>query len=279
MTLQAEHKLRVRHPYFDFKDIRAEKSTHYFGGNFIATHVLNALHVIVPLGERFFIRSVKPFISQTKDPVLKEKLKSFIGQESVHEQKHLEFWNVLKEQGYRVERFSELYQKISFELIEPFLNALFGNKIALATTVALEHYTAVLAAEALDPESKTLSYLTEDMRQMLQWHAIEEIEHKSVAFNLLKEVSDSYLLRAGGFVIGTFFLNAYTILGALIFMQDDKEISFKKIISDIPQSLKMGNSVSRRVLTELFEFLKPDFHPDKNDNYYLAENADLNFSK
>ncbi len=262
----------VRNAKFSYEQFRSTPGSHYFGDNVFATHFMNAMHVIVPLGERFFIRSVKPFAGQVKSEELKKRVKAFITQEALHDREHVRFWQALEEKGYNVSIFADFYQKTAFEMLQPLLEKLFGKKLALSTTVALEHYTALGAARALTPGSPLLESMHSEIRELMLWHAVEEIEHKSVAFDVLKEIDDDYLLRAAGFFLGTFFLNLYGFIGAAIFMAQDKEFS----IFDLPRHFNdMAKLMRARFdaenLINLLKYLEPDFHPDNEDQNHLIE--------
>ena len=54
----------------------------------------------------------------------------------------------------------------------------------LAATVALEHLTAILAAALLDGRSGSLAGADPRVAELWRWHAVEETEHKSVAFDV-----------------------------------------------------------------------------------------------
>lgn len=267
-----EIELKVRKPDLSFKNW-SENQRYYFGNNVVATHIMNSLHVIVPVGERFFIRSVRAFAPQTVNEDLKARLKIFFGQENIHDKEHVKFWQVLREQGLEVDLFDSIYQKTAFQILEPAIEKLFGKKIMLATTVALEHYTASLASEALRAQSQTMKLMPGAMKELMTWHAIEELEHKAIAFDLLEETDSNYALRVSGFLLGSIMLNIYTFTGFFIFLWSDKQITFARLLKDLYEFPKMILPMTQHILPELLMYFQPGFHPDdiQNENL-IAEN-------
>jgi len=270
--MKKKNTLKVRKPDLSYEKLKKAPSPHYLKGNALATHFMNAMHVIVPLGETFFIQSVKRYRDQLKDPELKKEVKAFIGQEQMHNMEHIKFWEVLEAQGFDVSVFRDFYAKTAFEYIQPWLSKVFGDKLALSTTVALEHFTAFGAANALDPNSDMMEGIHEEMAELLRWHAVEEIEHKSVAFNVLKEVDDSYFLRMAGFALGGFFLHTYGFIGMAIFASQDKQLTPRKFLEDIGQfTMLFSRRFESKAVMKILDYFRPDFHPDDTDHSKILE--------
>ncbi|MCA3859791.1 MAG: metal-dependent hydrolase, partial [Burkholderia sp.] len=55
------------------------------------THFMNALSLLFPAGERFFMDSVRNYRDQIEDPELKKQVIGFIGQEAMHTREHIEY--------------------------------------------------------------------------------------------------------------------------------------------------------------------------------------------
>jgi uncharacterized protein len=261
--------MKVRKPSFDLSTL----SLYNFGGNAVATHLLNSFHVIVPIGELYFIRSVRPFLKEAKSDDLKTRLKSFIGQESVHDQVHRQVWNKLREQGLPVDSFARFFSDVIIKYSEPLYNRLFGEKASLSATVAFEHYTAALADTLFTPGSKLRSSMEGEMGDLWSWHAAEELEHKAVAFDLLKDVDDNYLLRATGMGVATSLLTFFTFFGAAWFIAGDKELKPAKLVRDLLSFNDVIGEVWPALTKHIADYLRPDFHPDQKENYDMAERA------
>src|SRR5262245_47328566 len=188
---------------------------HWMAGNPTATAVANGVNLLFPHGERFFVRSVKHFLDRIDDPVLRAQVKGFFGQEGRHARAHDRYNDVLRAQGYEVDRFLELYQAIS-----SWLEARLPAKLNLAATAAAEHFTAILAEGAFTQQ--VFDEIDPTMRQLLAWHAAEEIEHKAVAFDVLQRIDPSYALRVAGLIYATITLTSFWVWGTAMLLRQDR---------------------------------------------------------
>lgn len=265
--------ITVRNVKFNFDTI---EDKHYVRKNMFATHFLNSLHVVFPEGEKFFIRSARYFLDEIKDPELKKQVREFVGQEGIHHREHERFWESLEKMGLEPRRFSNFLNKTAFDGLEKGLFRIlpnrFAKKFSLSLTTALEHYTALFGGTALQRE-ELKEFLPEEMYLMMQWHAAEELEHKAVCFNILREVDGSYSLRISGMVLASIMLYFYAFAGMayFVYMDDNKDI--KKIPQDFLLFIAGFNMMprNRESWNILFDYFRRDFHPDDHDNYYLAE--------
>ncbi len=237
---------------------------HWFGGNVFVTHTVNGICILFPAGERFFVRSVKHYLPEIKDQSLRERVKGFFGQEGRHAKEHERAFKLLEEQGYDIEKFLKFYERVGFRVIEKVV----PQKLSLATTVALEHYTAILAEHALATD--LLDKADPRMRALLSWHAAEEIEHRSVAFDVLKEIDPSYAWRMAGMAMGTACLMGFWLIATGSLLMQEENLPKKKMRHDV----FFAQARMRKHLPfwrGLREYLKPSFHPDDHDTTYLAD--------
>jgi hypothetical protein len=159
-------------------DVNAERIADWAGGDFTRTSFFNALSLMFPIGERFFIASVAAFRDRVTDPKLLAEVKAFVAQEGMHTREHLAYNEAMR----RVVDVDHV-EKREAQLIA-FLRANTPPLTHLAVTCALEHFTAIMAHELL----KRPEYLADaepTYNRLWTWHAIEECEHKSVAFDVL----------------------------------------------------------------------------------------------
>lgn len=140
--------------------------------------------------------------------------------------------------------------------------------LRLAITAGAEHYTATLGAEALENPLVEQSHPT--MRKLIFWHALEEIEHKAVAFEVLRQTHPSYLLRVTGFVLATLCLAGWTIAGTRMLLRQDR-MSRRAARAEIRRLRKLTNAQMERALGRgIRDYLRRDFHPDQKDDSALA---------
>jgi uncharacterized protein len=258
----APSKPVVRYPELTFGD---DVPRWWLHENPVLTHAANGLHLVFPEGERFFIRSVRHYWDRIEDPALRERCKVFFAQESRHGQEHQRSFEMLERQGYDVRSFLDLYEQRGL----PGLESLFPPALLLAVTVALEHLTATLGEAAL--EEDFLDGAHPQMERLLRWHACEEIEHKSVAFDVFQTVDGRWYVRIGGMVLGMAALMFFWTLGARKLLAQETGIGPEAWASYKRQAKALrGGSVRRLFQKAFLEYLDPRFHPDQIDNYALA---------
>jgi hypothetical protein len=241
----------------------AEVPRAWVAGNTAATAVSNGVNLLFPHGERFFVRSVKYFLDEIHDPVLRAQIKGFFGQEGRHAHAHDDFNAVLRAQGYEIDQFLNMYKRAT-----DWLEARTPPKLRLAVTAAAEHFTATLAEGAFTQH--VLDACDPRMQKLLAWHAAEEIEHKSVAYDVLQQIDPSYALRVAGLAYATVTLGGFWFLGARMLLRQDKVTpwGFVKQLRALPRRAP----VIRRVFGGgIRQYLRRDFHPDQIDNRGLAE--------
>ncbi len=241
------------------------------------------MHVVFPEGEKFFVRSVRRFSKDIKDEQLKKEINSFCGQEGVHAREHQRFWEVMEEQNLKPMWFANFLKTTAFSgrysyenLSRNVLNRIqprLGDKFALSVTTALEHYTAIMANALFHEPIATNDNIAPQMLELLHWHASEEIEHKAVCFDVLKEVDDSYLLRVSGMGLATVLLWGYLGIGQIYFISQDKDKSIVKMPFETYLLLKtvVFGEIGKNLSRHLLEYFKSDFHPDNIDDRYLIE--------
>lgn len=250
--------MKIRNPRFDFSKV----PRYWAADDPILTHFLNAFHVLIPEGERFFIRSVRPYLDTLPEGALRQRCREFMGQEGWHQAAHRDFWRQLKAQGLPVERFASAYARLSFDIAESRLAPKLGPRRMLAVTAALEHYTAVLSREIFMPEFPA-DALDPEMDRLHRWHGAEELEHKAVAFDLHRAEGGGYAERALAFGVASAAVLGWSLIGLGWFCAGDRELR-----AGMKQGFRGSRQMLRaRVITRvggaLLAYLKPGFHPDQ----------------
>ena len=235
-------------------------------GDIIGSHLIASLSGVFPDGEDFFVRSVRHFRKDITDPDLKRQVSGFIGQEAVHGREHREFNDRLSHLGYptkQVERFTKKGLELRERIAPP--------KANLAATAALEHFTATLAEIILSDERARSMIGDAAVKDLFVWHALEESEHKAVAFDVYKAVGGTERMRVWtmkgirlGFVLG---MGLQVIISVLL-DRDARRHPVKLWRSW--RKLKSSPFLSRETWRTLKEYDAPDFHPDDRDTDELV---------
>lgn len=235
---------------------------HFVEGDIVFSHLVAVLSGSFPPGEESFIRSVRRFSDQITDPVLKKHVAGFIGQESVHGQEHRKLNTQLADMGYPLVRFllfapTSVRQKVVLRI-----EKLIPAKVHLAMTAAAEHYTAVLGARVLsDDEIQSIPGDPEVWR-LLNWHAMEELEHKSVAFDVYRSVGGSERTRIAVMWF-MYFLTIPVVTAAVALSILLDPTAWPRPITVLRQTYGVFRGpLLRGFLGEIAAYLRPGFHPD-----------------
>jgi predicted metal-dependent hydrolase len=241
---------------------------HWLAGNASVTHLSNALNLLFPKGERFFVRAVRHYEERITDPELRADVRAFYAQEGRHALAHERFIAALIEQGFELDGFMRVYDTLGFDLIERFS----PPALRLASTAALEHFTAMLAEAVLTDGS--LQVLPREMAKLYAWHAVEELEHKAVAFDVLRAVHPGYFVRAAGMLVGATSLAGFWAYGAWVLAKQDG-MTWADFKAGLRAAREAEGRGDRSLLRDLFargirDYLRPGFHPNDKDTRELV---------
>ena len=236
-------------------------------GDPVMSHAVAVLSAMFPNGEDFFVRSVRHYRDRLEDPELARQVKQFVGQESNHRRAHRELNNRLADLGYRT-RMVDWAVGVGMKQISP---RVLPPGVQLAVTAALEHYTATLAEVLLaDPDAQSLIE-DDQIRRLLLWHALEESEHKAVAFDVYEAfVGSDVVRRAAMDAMTAFFLGGLVIATAYSAISSSSPrdiVDYAKSLLRLPRS----PFLSPRVLKRIRRYNRADFHPDLFDSSALIE--------
>ncbi len=234
-------------------------------GDLVSSHYAAALSGLFPDGEDYFVRSVRHYRDRITDPELKRQVAGFIGQEAMHGREHRAFNARLDDLGYhtkRIERMTKRLLEFRERMVPPIAN--------LALTAALEHFTATMAELILSSEEARASFGNESVRDLFLWHALEESEHKAVAFDVYRMVGGSERLRVWtmkfiriGFIVAvaTEMLWSLATDGAT-YRRGNLRASWRQF--------RRSPMMSSELWAQLKEYDRPGFHPDDRDTNTLV---------
>jgi predicted metal-dependent hydrolase len=246
--------IHVRSPKLDFANV----PRHWFANSIIGTAFANGLNLLFPAGERFFVRSVRRYLDRIDDPKLREDVKGFSGQEGLHAYAHERYFERLEEQGFDVKLFLKFYEAFAYGFVEKIAPA----QLCLAATAACEHFTATMASNALAREADGSLVLKEPtMRALMLWHAMEEIEHRAVAFDVLQKVNPSYELRVAGLAVATTLLFGLWTAGTCSLLAQER-LKPKRYAKELRARREFR--AQHRVpdfKAAMLAYLRRDFHP------------------
>jgi predicted metal-dependent hydrolase len=250
----------------------------WHGGDAFRSQFFNALSMSFPVGEQFFIDSVREAARRLPDTpehaALRDTVQDFIGQEATHRRIHGLFNEELARQGLdnRWQDWAKRRAERARRL--PPLHA-------LAATCAYEHLTAVLADGTLR-YPRWLGDSGPTMQTLWRWHAAEETEHRSVAFDLFRALGGSHRLRIGWYlyVLATFAADSGR--QTWINLRGDASLTRPRTLREAASLLLGRDGLVWRCAAPLARYLRRGFHPDADRDAasamalarrWLADNA------
>ncbi|MEO8618896.1 MAG: metal-dependent hydrolase [Sphingomicrobium sp.] len=257
----------------DLRFGRDEKTARWWhNGDPVATALYNALSATFPKGEAFFIESVRRYLDQVPES-LREEIRTFTTQEVIHSREHAAFNNRAAEAGYDLAPLDAVVdERLALIRSKPPI-------AALAATMVLEHFTAILAHELLATPAH-LDGADRASADLWRWHAAEEIEHKGVAYDAWLAVTRDWSrfkrwqvkAKVMLFVTSHFFPDR--LKGAAELLRQDG-IKGWKAWSGLLSYAFFKPGVFRKILGAWAAFFLPGFHPWKHDDRELIANFDL----
>jgi predicted metal-dependent hydrolase len=239
----------------------------WHGGDPFATAFYNALSATFPKGEAFFVESVRQFREGAPDK-LAEEIKGFTTQEAIHSREHAAFNKAAIEGGYDLKPLEDQVQRrLDFIRSKPPI-------ASLASTMALEHFTAIFAHQLLaDP--RHLADAEPEARAMWQWHAIEEIEHKGVAYDTWLHATRDWprgkrwKVKANVMLLATRNFTIDRTRGALELLRQDG-ISGVGAWFGLLKFMWVSPGMMRKIFSAWAAFFMPGFHPWNEDDRHLV---------
>jgi uncharacterized protein len=240
---------------------------YFASGDPVMSHVVAMLSAMFPPGEDFFVRSVRAYRDEITDADLREQVKGFIGQEAMHGRGHREFNDRLAAIGYPTKGLEKVVDR-SLRIRE----RIQGRRANLAVTAALEHYTATFAETLMSSEEAQELFDVPAVRSLLLWHALEESEHKAVAFDVYQHVGGGERLRRLMMNVTTVSFVSALMVATTVSILKDREARRHPV--RLGRSLaRLGGSpfVHREAWRRIRDYNRPGFHPNDNDASELLE--------
>src|SRR3954470_9943657 len=243
----------------------------WHGGRVEATAIYNALSTTFPKGEAFFVESVRAF-RDGAPPKLAEEIKAFTTQEAIHSREHDAFNKRASQAGYDL---SKLEAQVEKRLA---VNRSKAPIVSLAATMALEHFTAILAHQLL-ANPRHLEGGEAQTAELWRWHACEEIEHKGVAYDTWLHAtrdwprSKRWKVKAKVMLYVTRNFLVDRTGGALELMRQDG-VTGLKAWARLLHFLWVRPGMFRKIAGAWFKFFLPGFHPWNEDDRYLLRDYD-----
>ena len=247
-------------------DLETPLPRHWCGGDAFRTALFNALSMSFPVGEQFFIDSVRDGLREmptAQQDKYKTEVQGFIGQEATHRRIHALFNGHLDQQGLVNHWAPRILERTKmFD----------GGDVRhrLAVTAATEHFTAILA-EWMLTNHDLMGDCEPRLKTMWLWHSAEESEHKTTAFDIYRAIGGSEQWRITWFKRTTLFFLGDLLRQTVSNLRQDGTLWRVSTWKSAGSYLFGERGLIRRTYKPWKEYFRADFHPDQQDGT-LSEN-------
>lgn len=252
---QKDASFPVRHMEFDFHGIHR----YFIDNEPVSSFMWLAFQAYFPEGEQFFVDAVRAMRPEVTDPQLKHEIGAFIGQEAMHGKEHLAANQEAERQGISISYLDSLAGKARKRA-----NRLLSKRFRLALTAAAEHYTGVIGHQIASRPDFRSSITDERIKALILWHAMEETEHRAVAFDLYKHTGGGYLSRTLAMAIVSAAIGPIVLYGMVYCLKQDDQLfnlsSWRHFFSKYwgPRGFFL------EAVPSLLSYYHPRFHPNRD---------------
>jgi predicted metal-dependent hydrolase len=256
--------LRARDVHFDWTGLPMR----WIPQEAFASHLLNVLHLLLPEGERFFVKVFAEALPLISDDDLREDVLGFIGQEGMHASAHQGAQDYLRAQGLDPSDY--------VAEIETIFRVILGDRglsgarreqwliERLAFVAAIEHVTAFLGDWILNSPGLDAARADPRMLDLLRWHGAEEVEHRAVAYDVFTHIDGRYSRRVRTYAVSTVVLGWLWVRGVRYLIEHDPELpsGAKARWRDYAHAVRRGLAPSpSHLLRSVARYVRPDYHP------------------
>ena len=264
-----QHETIIPREHLDF-GLDETIPKYWFRGDAYKTRVFDAVQSGFPDGERYFITSVRAFRDRIADPTLLQEVRDFMRQEGQHGLAHTRYNSMLERQGMPM---GEILKEGKDEFDRWTNN--YSAEFNVAHTAALEHFTATMAF-AYFAKASVMEGADHRVKALFAWHAIEEMEHKSVAFDVMEKTAKvGYFKRALAMLLAMKNMIRYTYRYTDRMLAADGFTRAQRIALHIRNFLWLHGprkGIYGSLTGKLFVYFKPGFHPTQEPTIHNYRN-------
>jgi uncharacterized protein len=256
--------IRPRRVQFEWHDT----PLHWIPGDPFATHLINVLHLLLPAGERWFVEVYREALPLVRDERLRADVRGFMGQEAIHARAHAAVLESLRSRGIETGPYTRkidwLCERLLVSDAAPRLLRGPWLRFRLAGIAAVEHFTCVLGNWILDAEALDRAGADRVMMDLLRWHGAEEVEHRSVAFDLSRHLSGrlAYPARFAAMALVAPILGVLWYLGTRFLLRHDATLIGRRFgWRDFFRAVREGRAPGRELVRAIPRYFRAGHHP------------------
>lgn len=251
----------IRRPDFDFSEVRLL----FYDDNALGSAFWAVLQALFPDGERFFVEAVRDVRKRIDDPALQRDIVAFMGQEAAHARAH----RAVNETAQRLHGIDLKTVERRAAAIMAMFNRVHTPMQRLAMTAGAEHFTATVARFLLRHPEYLAGFRDTAARHLVMWHALEEREHRAVAFDVFEKAGGSYWMRAVMFPWMVAVLGPWVAFEIVRLTAQLGGFKDRAALRRGYESLLGREGILMKVGPGMRDYFRRDFHPNDDDQSAL----------
>lgn len=248
---QSQPRMTIRRMPFTFV---ASHKVHWNGEKPEFSQIVNAASFAMPFLEPYLIRAMRKARSEITDPALREQLDQYVSQEGQHYQQHKKYNDSIAAEYSCVDEIEKTLAADYRSLDKKSL------KFKLAYAEGFESMALAIGNMLIADREYLFGKSDSTVASLILWHFVEEIEHKSVAFDVYDYLYGSYFWRVYGFIYATvhiFFRSRQAY--RLLLKQDGLWRNWKSRWRLARLLLRIFKNLTPRLLA----VFRPGYHPEQ----------------
>lgn len=238
------------------------------GDSIVRSHFWNSMSSLLPNIEFCAIRSLMPLMPFIHDTKLHAEVVQFCNQENAHGALHSRFNREHLHTNYPLLQTIETWERHCFSWMSNFL----PRRLFFSLFVAVEHWTAAFSQHGLSNPDAWFARSDCTMFRLWEWHAVEELAHKSVCYDVYRYFKGGYLAQISGMILLLLLIMLPGIFLRLMYLFiKDKVWWHLRTYSELATYLLGRQGVLRCTFSDFFSFFNPRFRPWDVDSRPLIE--------
>jgi hypothetical protein len=218
------------------------------------SQIVNAASLAMPYLEPYLIATMRKALEKIEDPDLRRDVELYIGQESAHFRQHRQFNRRLAALGYAAVPAHEAVLAADYRQFAKERSFLFN----LAYAEGFEAMALTIGHMLVEERDFLFAGADPAVASLVLWHFVEEIEHKTVTFDVLHALDGSYRWRIFGLLYAMIHIMGRTRQGyKRLLIEDGRWYRPRSRLAVYRVLLR----IFRRLVPKLLRILRPGYDP------------------
>ena len=189
------------------------------------------ISMTLPYLEPYLVRTMREALKHCTDPVVAQEVRQFIGQEAQHYRQHAVLNDIIRSISPKLEGLRAIEDQLDADYQRFTQTKSLKFNLAYAEGFEAATFAGGRANFRNDVFDRLETIQDTDLLRLFVWHALEEVEHSTVTFNIYDHLYGDYFYRLVAGTYGQYHFFKYVFL-------------FSKFIAqNAPQAIEQGSAL------------------------------------